>query len=176
MAHWIILSLILYEQYFNSLWCYIFSFCRISMISEFSPLGIGFKTKNRKSRKIFFFRFIKLKWMWLFFHHYFNFLSVKTDTHKNGPSLIKPKGQKTFKPKYLLYGWMILSLMSFEHHFNCFWSYILILQYYGVFEEFPWFPSFCFWVSKRKPGNHGKSLFLGLQKSNAYEYIFSSLF
>ena len=41
---------------------------------------------------------------------------------------------------------MILSLMSFEQHFNCFWSYILTFQYYGLSVEFPWFPSFRFWV------------------------------
>ena len=55
------------------------------MISEFSPLGIGFKTKNRKSRKIFIFWIYKAQMnVGLFFDHYFNFLSVKTDTHKNG--------------------------------------------------------------------------------------------
>ena len=107
---------------------------------DFRVFAFGYRVQNEKpeiTENLFFFRFIKFKWMWLFFHHYFNFLSVKTDTHKNGPSLIKPKGQKTFKPKYLLYGWMILSLMSFEQHFNCFWNYVLILQYYGVFVEFP---------------------------------------
>ena len=48
---------------------------------------------------------------------------------------------------------MSLSLMSFEQHLNCFWSYILTFQYCGVFVEFPWFPSFSFWVqgSKRNP-------------------------
>ena len=39
---------------------------------------------------------------------------------------------------------MIFSLMSFEKHFNCFWSYVFILQYYSVFVEFLWFPSFHF--------------------------------
>ena len=183
MAHWIILNLILYEQYFNSLWCYIFSFCRISMISEFSPLGIGFKTKNRKSRKIFIFWICKAQWIWVcFLITILTFWVLKLIQKKIGPSSIKPKCQKIFKPKYLLYdkqcGWIILSLMSFEQHFNCFWIYVLILQYYGAFVEFPWFPSFRFRVlaSKRKAGNHGKSLFLGLQSSNAYESIFDLYF
>ena len=39
-------------------------------------------------------------------------------------------------------GWMISSLMSFEQHFNYLWSYILTFQYYGLFVEFTWFPSF----------------------------------
>ena len=53
------------------------------MISEFSPLGIGFKTKNRKSQKIFIFWIYKAQMNGgLFFYHYFNYLGVKTDTHK----------------------------------------------------------------------------------------------
>ena len=36
--------------------------CRISVISEFSFLGIGLKTKTRKSRKIFMFRSAKFKY------------------------------------------------------------------------------------------------------------------
>ena len=53
------------------------------MISEFSPSGVGFKTKNRKSRKIFIFFIYKAQMnVSLFFDHYFNFLSVKTDTQK----------------------------------------------------------------------------------------------
>ena len=53
------------------------------MISQFSPSGVGFKTKNRKSRKIFIFFIYKAQMnVSLFFDHYFNFLSVKTDTQK----------------------------------------------------------------------------------------------
>ena len=42
-------------------------FCRISVISGFSFLGIGLKMKTRKSRIIFIFGFIKFKWMWTCF-------------------------------------------------------------------------------------------------------------
>ena len=42
-------------------------FCRISVISEFSFLGIGLKTKTRKSRKISIFRSAKFKYMWICF-------------------------------------------------------------------------------------------------------------
>ena len=42
-------------------------FCRISVISEFSFLGIGFKRKTRKSRKISIFGSTKFKCIWIFF-------------------------------------------------------------------------------------------------------------
>ena len=51
---------------------------------QFLPLGIVFKTKNRKSQKIFIFWIYKAQMNGgLFFDHYFNFLSVKTDTQKS---------------------------------------------------------------------------------------------
>ena len=63
------------------------------MISTFLPLGIGFKTKNQKSQKIFIFWIYKAQMnRGLFLDHYFNYLSVKTDTHKKQASFIKPKG------------------------------------------------------------------------------------
>ena len=39
-------------------------------------------------------------------------------------------------------------------------------------------PSFSFWLkgSKRKPGNHGKSLSLGLQSSNTVDLFFDHYF
>ena len=39
--------------------------CSISVISEFSYLGVGLKMKTRKSRKIFIFWFITLRCMWI---------------------------------------------------------------------------------------------------------------
>ena len=42
-------------------------FCRISLISKFSFLGIGFKTKSQKPRKIFIFGSIMFKCMWIYF-------------------------------------------------------------------------------------------------------------
>ena len=42
-------------------------FCSISVISEFSYLGTGLKTKTRKSRKIFIFGSIMFKCMWIYF-------------------------------------------------------------------------------------------------------------
>ena len=42
-------------------------FSWISVISEFSFLGIGLKTKTRKSRKIFSFGSIMFKCMWIYF-------------------------------------------------------------------------------------------------------------
>ena len=59
-------------------------FCSISLLSEFSYLGIGLKTKSRKPRKIFIFGSIMFKCMWvdLFFDLYFYLLSVKTEINK----------------------------------------------------------------------------------------------
>ena len=51
-------------------------FCRISVISEFSFLGIGITTKPRKLRKKF------TKHVDLLSDHYFNFLSVKPAVNK----------------------------------------------------------------------------------------------
>ena len=42
-------------------------FCRISVISKFSFLGIGLKTKTRKSWKTFIFGSIMFKCMWIYF-------------------------------------------------------------------------------------------------------------
>ena len=42
-------------------------FCRISLISEFSFLGIGLKTKTRKSREISIFGSTKFKCIWIYF-------------------------------------------------------------------------------------------------------------
>ena len=42
-------------------------FCRISEISKFSFLGLGLKTKTRKSRKISVFGSTKFKWIWIYF-------------------------------------------------------------------------------------------------------------
>ena len=42
-------------------------FCRISLISEFSFLGIGLKTKTGKSPKISIFGSTKFKWIWIYF-------------------------------------------------------------------------------------------------------------
>ena len=46
------------HSHFSVIW----RFCRISVISEFSFLGEGLKTKTRKSRKISIFRSAKFKY------------------------------------------------------------------------------------------------------------------
>ena len=66
----------------------------ISMISEFSFLGIGFIMKTQKSRKIFIFWFKTLQWM---FDHHFNCLNVKTGINKNRLNLRYSEGSKNFK-------------------------------------------------------------------------------
>ena len=76
----------------------------------------------------------------LFFDHYFNFLSAKTQINKK-VNLINLDGLEVIlKENYLVpdweYDWIILRLIWFEEHLNSFWCYILIFQYYGCFLEF----------------------------------------
>ena len=71
----------------------------------------------------------------VFFEHYFNSLSIRTNRTKRDS-----KAVKTQIPAIWLVLW--LNNFEFEQHFNCFWSYVLIYQYYGVSVEFPWFPIF----------------------------------
>ena len=53
------------------------------MISEFSIWDIGLKTKTQNWRKIFIVSIHKAQMdVGLFFGHYFDFLSVKTETQK----------------------------------------------------------------------------------------------
>ena len=51
------------DSHISVLW----RFCRIAVISEFSFLGIGLKTKTQKSWKIFILGSIKFKCMWSVF-------------------------------------------------------------------------------------------------------------
>ena len=71
---WINLRLMSAFQDFLKLHSHIsvfWGFRRISVISEFSFLGIGLKTKTRKSRKTFSFGSTKLKWIWTVFRSLF---------------------------------------------------------------------------------------------------------
>ena len=90
-----------FEQYFKSSWNYILIFqyfgVWISVISEFSFLGIGLKTKTRKSRKIFILGLKSSNTLDLFFDHYFNFLSAKTEINKTELNLINLDGLEALK-------------------------------------------------------------------------------
>ena len=58
------------SQLFSKLHVYnsvLWHFCSISVISEFSYLGKGLKMKTWKSQKIFIFRSIMFKYMWIYF-------------------------------------------------------------------------------------------------------------
>ena len=68
------------------------------MISDFSVLGIGLKTKTQKSRKIFIFQVYNSNiHVDLLSDHYFYYLSVKTHVNKNGVNSIYPEGSKALK-------------------------------------------------------------------------------
>ena len=67
------------------------------MISGCLPLGIGLTTKNQKSQSIFIFLIYKAQMnVGLFFDHYFNVLSGKTDTHKKRAQFDETKRSKDF--------------------------------------------------------------------------------
>ena len=67
------------------------------MIFGCLPLGIGFTTKNQKSQSIFIFWIYKAQMnVGLFFDHYFNVLSGKTDTHKKRAQFDETKRSKDF--------------------------------------------------------------------------------
>ena len=88
-----------------------------------------------------------------FLYLYFNFLSVKTEIKKNYNkrlNFINLEGSKALK-RQIAATWSAMQLnhfemMSFEQYFKGFWSYILTFQFFGVFDEFPWFLSFRFWL------------------------------
>ena len=102
----------------------------------FSFMGVGLKMKTQKSQNIFIFWIHQAQMhVDLFFEHYFNSLSIRTNRTKRDS-----KAVKTQIPAIWLVLW--LNNFEFEQHFNCFWSYVLIFQYYGVSVEFPWFPIF----------------------------------
>ena len=68
------------------------------MISEFSVLGIGLKTKTRKSRKVFIFGSTKFKCIWIYFLiTILTFLGAKTKINKNLLNLINLDGLEAFK-------------------------------------------------------------------------------
>ena len=97
--------------------------------------------RNSEIKKNVYFWFYKGQMdMNLFFDHYFNFLSAKTQINKK-VNLINLDGLEVIlKENYLVpdweYDWIILRLIWFEEHLNSFWCYILIFQYYGCFPEF----------------------------------------
>ena len=144
-----------YEHYFNCLWCCIFSFCRISVISEFSLLGIRLKIKTQKSWKIFIFWIYKAQMnVGLFFDHYFNFLSVKTDTHththKTGSVWLNQRVKRFVNPNtcYMTnsvaeWFWVWCHLNSISTLFEAALSYYSIMAFLWNFRDFR---VFVFWI------------------------------
>ena len=118
-------------------------FCRISVISEFSCLSIGLKTKTRKSREISIFIVYKIQMhMDLFFDLYFNFLSVKIEInkkHNKRLDLINLEGSDALeRQKYDT--WIAMWLNNFQN--NVFWTVfrgvLELHSYILVFWGFSW--------------------------------------
>ena len=96
-------------------------FCRLSLISEFSFLGIGLNAKTRKSRKTLIYGFIEFKFIYLLnFNKILKFLRVPILINKSELNLINLEGEK-YKCEY---GWIFMRLIPFYQHFKCCWSYI----------------------------------------------------
>ena len=96
-------------------------FCRLSMISEFSFLGIGINAKIRKSRKTLICGFIGFKFIYvLSFNKILKFLRAPILTNKSELNLINIEGEK-YKCEY---GWIFMRLIPFYQRFKCCWSYI----------------------------------------------------
>ena len=131
-----------FQQHFKGFWSSILTFQYFGIFDELLFLDVRLKTKTWKSRKIFIFWVIKVKCMWIcFFDHHFNFLRVKNDINKNRLNLINLEASEALKGQ-ILATWSAMRLNHFEFDviwtvLQLFWSYILILQYYGVFVEFP---------------------------------------
>ena len=119
-------------------------FCRLSMISEFSFLGIGINAKIRKSRKTLICGFIGFKFIYvLSFNKILKFLRAPILTNKSELNLINIEGEK-YKCEY---GWIFMRLIphftSVSNVVEAIYSQISVLC---IFVEFMWIPSFHFWV------------------------------
>ena len=121
-------------------------FCRISVISEFSFLGIGLNTKTRKSQKIFIFGSMEFKCMWIRFSTTiwtFSALKLK-QINKTDKRLTNLEGLVSFeREKYGI--WLARWLNYFENDvtgtifLEITFSYVGILGFLMNFCDFPVF-------------------------------------
>ena len=135
---------------------------------DFRVFVFGYRAQNENSeitQNLYFLVYNTPMHVDLCFDHCFNCLSVKTDINKNGLNLVYSEGSKAVKTQIAaacLAMW--LNHCTFDVIWTTFLGFLKLRTHISVFwDGFPWFPSFRFWVygSKRKPGNYGKSLFLG---------------
>ena len=131
-------------------------FSWISMISEFSVLGIGLKTKTRKSRKVFIFGSTKFKCIWIYFLiTILTFLGAKTKINKNLLNLINLDGLEAFKrqtPGTSLEIWVnhfefdviwrTSQLLSKLHSHNSVLQLVIFNLWKVTWNWIAWFPSF----------------------------------
>ena len=130
------------HSHISVLWC----FCRISVISEFSFLGIGLNTKARKSQKIFIFGSMEFKCMWICFSTTiwtFSALKLK-QINKTDKRLTNLEGLVSFeREKYGI--WLARWLNYFENDvtgtifLEITFSYVGILGFLMNFCDFPVF-------------------------------------
>ena len=129
----------------------------------------------------------KLKCIWIyFFDLYFNFLSVKTEINKKNNkrlNLINLEGSDALKrQKYDT--WIAIWLNHFQNNviWTVFKEVLELHSYTSVFWSFSWiseiseFSFLGIGLKTKTPEITAKSLFLGLQSSNACGSIFWQLF
>ena len=144
---------------------------------DFRVFVFGYRAQNEnpETTENHYFWVIMMKCMWIWW------VSKMILAKTNSINLERSEALKRQIPAT----WSAMQLNHFDFwvwcHLNIFqvsWSYILILQYYGVFVKFPWLLSFCFWVygSKRKPRNHGKFVFFSFYFSGHIKLIFVYIF
>ena len=133
-----------FEQYFNYLWYSIFSFYRIAAIFEFSFLGIVFKTKTRKSRKIFIFWIYKVQMnVGLFLITISTFWVLKLTQSKTGSIWLiqRVKGFLNPNTSYMISNvagsfWVWCHLNSILRVFEVTFSYFSVLVFFMNIGDF----------------------------------------
>ena len=137
----IFLGFLKLRTHISVFWC----FWWISGISEFLFLGIGHKTKTRKSQKIFIFWFIALQCMWIcVLTTFFNFLSIKTDINRNGLNLKYLEGLKAFKTQLTAARFeMWLNHCNFDVNWTIFLGFLKLRTHSSVFWDFWWVSVIC---------------------------------
>ena len=130
----------------------IMAFLWVSMISRFSFLSIGLKTKTRKSRQILIFGSIKLKWMWTcFLNTILNFSGLKLNPPRPPAPPPKKKQKQTqvnkFKAVRISWKtkmWHIISKLAELFWERCHLNNISRVQYFSILG---FLMNFCdFWV------------------------------
>ena len=152
---------------------------------DFRVFVFGYRAQNENSEiteNLYFLVYSTPMHVDLCFDHIFNCLSIKTGINRNGLNLIYSEGLNALKTQ-LAAAWLAMWLnhCNFDVIWTIFLGFLKLhthISVFRVFDGFPWFPSFRFWVqgSKRKPRNYGKSLFLGYKAEMHVDLFYDHYF